>query len=112
MARRKHTTTTIATSTPAVGIAIGFEPNPYGRDPVAPRRFFGSQSQPNIDFPGLVGAGENDLGFTSQGPNGTQHVSGNGNNQSPWDNWNRKANGRRWTPPVDWAKNGGNRTGE
>ena len=93
------------------GVASPFAPS-NGRDPVAPERFFASASSPNIDWPGLVARGENSNGYTAQNPNGTQHVSGNGWNDTPWGKWDMKANGERWSGPIDWAKNGGNRTGE
>jgi hypothetical protein len=88
----------------------------YGqRAPCAPESYFRSASKPNIDWDGLVGAGENPNGFTAQVPSGTQHVSGNGNNQTRWSRWDKNADGERWNggrSGIDWARNGGNRTGE
>lgn len=109
MARRRNRP---ASTTSVVGIAIGFDGDPYGpRDPVAPERFYRSQSQPNIDWPGLVGQGENSNGYRSVTPNGTLTDQGNGWNQPQYYTSNR-GNGRRWSPPINWGKNGGNRTGE
>ena len=93
-------------------VAAPFSFEPIGpREPVAPESFYRSQSNPNIDWGNLAGAGENPNGFTSQTPNGTQHVSGNGTNERPY-RWHGDADGKRWNGPVDWAKNGGTRTGE
>ena len=100
MARRKSIEVAVA--------PISFEPF-AGRDPVAPESFNRSQSSPNVDWDGLVGNGENTQ-YTAQTPNGTAHESGNGANNE-WS-WGPPANGRRWGGRVNWAKNGGNRTGE
>lgn len=86
-----------------------FEFDPSPRDPVAPEGYLRSESRPNIDWAGMVGAGENPNGFTAQTANGTQHDQGNGHNQWGWGN---RANGKRWGGDnLDWGKHG-NRTGE
>lgn len=109
MARRRNRP---ASTTSVVGISIGFDGDPYGpRDPVAPESFYRSQSRPNFDWPGLVGAGENSNGYRATNPNGTLTDGGPGWNQSTY--WsNNKMNGQRWGGrPVNFGKNG-NRSGE
>jgi len=109
MARRSRSGITV------VGVGVPHAAfDEYGsREPVAPRRYLQSQSTPNIDWPGLVSeAGENSR-LTIQEPNGTSHEFGNGGNQTPWGNWNDKANGPKWSGPVNWNRYGkANRTGE
>lgn len=102
MARRK---------TEVVGIAIGFDDG--RRDPVAPESYNRSQSRPNIDWNGLVGAGENSNGFRAVTPNGTASDNGNGVNQEHWG-WGGSLNGDRWNGRnLNWNKTGrANRTGE
>ena len=81
------------------------------RDPVAPESYHRSQSQPNIDWAGLVSRDGENRQFTAQTPNGTLHESGNGANQN-WS-WGPDANGARWSGRVNWNKSGRvNRTGE
>lgn len=100
-------------SAPAIGVAIGTISFGDGmRAPVAPESFNRSQSNSNLRFADLVGGGENPNGFTAQTPNGVAHVSGVGDNQQRWG-WRDKANGERWNgQDLNWAKHGGNRTGE
>jgi hypothetical protein len=99
MARRKDM---------GIAIAVGFDDG--RRDPVAPESFSGSQSQPNIDWPGLIAANPDQPRFTSQVPSGTQHDEGQGSNEWSWSN---RANGRRWSGGVDWNRHRrSNRTGE
>lgn len=89
-----------------------YDPMASVRDPVAPERHLQSQSLPNLPPPmNAVAAGENPNGFTAQTPNGTSHAGGNGTNQRGWF-WVRRADGERWNGPVNWAKNGGDRSGE
>ena len=102
MARRRS-----GVSTPAPMFDVDTGP----RAPVAPESFYASQSKSNIDWGGMVGSNPDNPRFTSQTPNGAQSNEGNGHNQRSWS-WGPKSNGDRWSPPVDWAKNGGNRTGE
>jgi hypothetical protein len=106
MAKRKSETAATA------GIAIGFSFGDGMREPVAPESFNRSQSRPNLRFANLVEFGENPNGFTSITPNGVGHDNGLGHNQDRWG-WSNKANGERWSGQnLDWAKRGGNRTGE
>lgn len=105
MARRKSS----MTSAPAVAVAIFGDA--YGtKEPVAPESFTRSQSN-GLDWEGMYAAGENSNGFRATNPNGTLSDQGNGDNQSQYYSEN-KGNGKRWSPPLNWAKNGGNRTGE
>ena len=85
----------------------------YGsREPAAPQGFTRSQSDPNIDWPTLVGPGENSNGLRMTNPNGTLCEEGNGWNQSQYFSENTM-NGRRWSPPIDWnGPRKRNRTGE
>lgn len=85
--------------------------SPAGRDPVAPESFFQSQSKPNVDWPGLVGSGENSNGFRAITPNGVASDHGNGSNQRQWG-WGTPADGERFGGKVNWDKHKGNRTGE
>lgn len=85
---------------------------PVGRDPIAPESFSGSQSKPNVDWPGLVGAGENSNGFRAITPNGIASDHGNGDNQRQYS-WNKPADGERFGGKVDWDRHkNANRTGE
>ena len=52
----------------------------------------------NVDFPKMVGAGENPNGFTSQTANGTVHDTGGGDNQGNW-RYRQQADGERWNGP-------------
>jgi hypothetical protein len=89
-----------------------FESRTHGpTDPVAPESYFRSQSNPNIDWEGLVPANPDNPRYTAQTPNGSASNEGNGYNQ-PQYNWHPQATGKRWSPPVNWSKHGGNRTGE
>jgi len=107
MARRRSGTVTTV-GVPVLAVDAAFE---YGRrDPVAPESFNRSQSNPNVDWAGLVGQSENSNGFRATNPNGTLCESGGP--FDTWNSWGNRGNGRRWNGNVDWAKNGGNRTGE
>lgn len=109
MARRRNRA---GSTTSVVGITLGFNGDPYGpRDPVAPESFYRSQSSSNFRFADLVGDDENSNGLRMTNPNGSLHESGNGWNQSAYYSSN-KGNGKKWSPPINWGKNGGNRTGE
>lgn len=91
---------------PVVSVEFGS----FGKEPDAPESFTRSQSRPNLDWEGLYGAGENSNGFRAQQPNGTSHAQGNGSNR---DDWMNRANGSRWSPPINWNAPGRrNRTGE
>lgn len=105
MARRRSAPVAVGMTT-VVGIDYGFG----GREPVAPERFLKSQSDSNIDWPGMVAHGENDRGITMQTPNGTNH--GPGSRGSNINDWGNRANSTRWSGGLDWSRNGGNRSGE
>jgi hypothetical protein len=103
MARRKDM---------GIAIAVGFDDG--RRDPVAPESFSGSQSQPNADWPGLIASNPDNPRYTAVTPNGVAHQDGNGHNQTPFGNWNKRASGERWQPgSINWDRYGrANRTGE
>ena len=81
MARRRSGHVT-ATAAPVLAVDVGFG---YGsREPIAPEGFVRSQSDSNINWPGLVGQGENSNGLRMTSPNGTVCEEGNGWNQSKY----------------------------
>lgn len=104
MARRKTETVAATGATSIFGDGL--------RAPVAPESFNRSQSNPNIDWEGMVASNPDQPRYTAQNSNSTLHESGNGWNRADWG-WANRANGPRWSGGVDWNRNGrANRTGE